>query len=214
MTSFASRRIWLFAMFAFLVSACRDSDTVPVSKDEAGLLPAMLQVPEFSLSDQRGSSFGMRDLRGKPWVATFFFTRCAATCPRQTATLARLQTELVGDSRLEQVMLVSISVDPTHDTPEVLDEYADQAGAESGRWRFLTGPRDDIWRLSTEGFRLAAGEDPGNAAMPMMHSPKLVLVDGRGFIRGFYDHDSDQAFTSLLADLRVLAQEPPPPDGG
>jgi len=135
-------------------------------------------------------------------VASFIFTRCRSTCPLQTAQMARLQQRLHEEGK--QVLLVSISVDPEHDTPQVLQEYAQRWGADPGRWRFLTGPREAIWRLSRDGFRLGVGDDPGFAEMPIFHSTKVALVDGQGRVRGYYDGISEEGTAELLRAMEQV----------
>ena len=169
-------------------------------------------LPEFSLTDQSGKSYGSRDLRGKLWVANFIFTRCTATCPAQTAKLYELQRQLQADPAWDEMRFVSFSVDPENDTPEVLAAYAKAAGAEQDHWKFLTGDREAIWRLSKEGFKLPVDEgvDPG---APITHSPMFVIVDPYLRIRGFYDATTGDGLTKLKQNLnRVLVEKLPVPD--
>src|ERR1700683_3737016 len=109
----------------------------------AGTLPDDVQwyAGHFSLTDQSGHPFSDKDLRGKVWVASFIFTRCAGPCARVSANMARLQKEMAGK---EVLMLVSFSVDPDYDTPAVLQRYAAHFGADPSGWKFLTGKRRDI----------------------------------------------------------------------
>jgi protein SCO1/2 len=120
--------------------------------------------------------------------------------------MARLRQEVPPD-----VGLVSFTVDPVHDTPAVLAEYARGFGADAS-WRFVTGPRDALYDLATGGFMLAAVElPPGEQSDdgPFLHSSKFVLVDARARIRGYYDSADEQAMAALRADLaRVAAEEP------
>jgi protein SCO1 len=108
-------------------------------------------VPEFSLIERSGRRVALADLRGKVWIANFFYSRCTHTCPLQTAHMAMLQEELAGE---DDVRLLSISVDPDHDTPAQLADYARRYNAHPERWLFLTGARHEIARLAGEGFRL------------------------------------------------------------
>jgi protein SCO1 len=110
-------------------------------------------VPDFSLTERSGRTVTRSDLVGKVSVVDFFYTRCPDTCPLQSAHLARLQTEL---AHVPDVLLVSITVDPDHDTLGVLTAYAARFNADPRRWLFVTGPRDAIYRLAVDGFHLAA----------------------------------------------------------
>ena len=144
-------------------------------------------APQFSLTDQSKNAFGTSELQGKIWIANFIFTRCQATCPAQTSVMAGLQKQLSASPIWADVRLLSITVDPEYDQPDVLQEYANAVGADNDHWRFLTGKREEIWDLSKNGFRLAVEDDAGNSEMPIMHDSKFVLVDRQGRTRGYFD---------------------------
>lgn len=135
-------------------------------------LPVYAVLPDFRLLERSGRAFGLSDLRGKVWVANLFFTRCTDTCALESAELAKLQAELIGEP---DVRLVSISVDPEWDTLPLLARYAEQQGADSERWLFLTGHKATIYRLAREGFKLSVEDastdrprprEPANAPRP------------------------------------------------
>src|SRR5262245_31476896 len=126
----------------------------PPADDDLG------EVADFALTERGGETVHRADLLGKVWVAAFGFTRCTGPCPQVSGTMARLQAELAGQP---EVRLVSFSVDPDHDTPEVLRGYAQRFGADPQRWLFLTGPRDDLYRLIQESFHLAVQQSEGEA---------------------------------------------------
>jgi protein SCO1/2 len=175
---------------------------------EADEIPAVLgAVPDFSLIDQRGADFRSADLRGQVWVANFIFTRCSAMCPILTGEMLDLQALMASDPVGDRVRLVSFSVDPEHDRPAVLAEYAEGHGADSERWTFATGGRAEIWELSKSGFKLAVGEEPPGAADPLFHSDRLVLVDAEGQIRGYYSGMESGGVDALVADLHAVAGE-------
>ncbi len=176
-------------------------------------LPILVTLPEFTLIDQTGARYGTHQLREKLWVADFIFTRCQATCPRQTAEMANLQQKLRKRDNWNECRLVSITVDPENDTPEVLTDYARHADADPEQWRFLTGSREVIWQLSQSGFKLPVGENPNDTDMPLFHSPHFVLVDFYGRIRGFYDGLTAEGLAELLDDIeRVFEERVPIPD--
>jgi protein SCO1/2 len=116
--------------------------------------------------------------------------------------------ELQKPLRDTDVKLISFSVDPQHDTPTVLRDYAAKLNAQPGQWSFLTGDKNTIYRLSRDGFKLAAAA--GETAGPI-HSTRLVLVDRSGEIRGYYDATDADAVTRLLADTNHLLREQAPP---
>lgn len=164
--------------------------------------PVMSPLPSFALVEATGRTVTADDLRGRPWVADFMFTRCGGACPAMTARMAALRRQSPED-----VVFVSITVDPAHDTPEVLGRYARRAGAGPG-WLFLTGPQDALYRLAIEGFKLGVEEVPPERQPrgdgPFLHSSHFVLVDGRGYVRGYYDSTDEDALVRLRRDLAAV----------
>jgi cytochrome oxidase Cu insertion factor (SCO1/SenC/PrrC family) len=118
-------------------------------------LPVYGSVPDFTLIDQHGRPLRKSDLAGNIWIANFIFTNCPDECPLMTAEMARLQADLAD---VLDLRLVSITVDPQHDTPQILSQYAARFQANPERWFFLTGDKGTIYRLAREGFRLGVVE--------------------------------------------------------
>lgn len=163
--------------------------------------PVLGEVPDFALTNRDGQAVRRADLAGAPWIADFIFTRCGASCPMMSLRMAKIERELPRDLG---VRFVSFSVDPEHDTPQVLQEYAESFGAP-GRWLFLTGDKQAIHRLSKEGFKLAVDDTtPVNEDEPILHSTRFVLVDGEGRIRGYYEAFDEEALKKLVRDLEAL----------
>ena len=123
-------------------------------------LPIYGSVPDFLLVERSGRKFERLDFLGKIWIVNFIYTRCPDSCPLQTAEMARLQADFASEL---DVRLVSITIDPGHDTPRVLSRYADRFRANHERWLFLTGERKAIYRFAQEGLRLPI-LDPRNEA--------------------------------------------------
>ncbi len=121
------------------------------SRQAAQDLPRLWEVPDFALIERSGQSVTRADLLGKVWIASIIFTRCAEECPLVSNHMARLQATFAAEP---DVRLVSITVDPAYDTPEVLTRYAQSFAAQPQRWLFLTGDKAMIYRLVREGFRL------------------------------------------------------------
>lgn len=167
-------------------------------------LPAYGDVPKFELINQDGQPFGSEQLAGKIWIADFIFTTCPGPCPIISTRMSELQKPL-GKT---DVHLVSFSVDPEKDTPEVLRAYADKLRKEPLRWDFLTGSRETIYSLSKDGFKLGVSDGSEEERVPV-HSTRFVLVDRRGTIRGYYDAVTPDAVTKLLADTNHLLREQP-----
>ena len=161
-------------------------------------------VPSFQLTNQNGQPFGSAQLAGKIWIADFIYTTCPGPCPMISSRMSELQKPL----EKTDVHLVSFSVDPEKDTPDVLHRYAEKLQAESGRWDFLTGPKSAIYKLSHDGFKLAVSDGSDAQGIPV-HSTRIVLVDRHGQIRGYYDATEADAVTKLVADTNHLLREQP-----
>jgi len=161
-------------------------------------------IPSFALVNQDAAPFGSDQLAGKIWIADFIFTSCPGPCPMISSRMSELQKPL----EKTDVHLVSFTVDPEKDTPEVLRTYAEKLHAQPARWDFLTGARPEIYALVRDGFKLAVSEESDEAGMPV-HSTRVVLVDRHGTIRGYYDALAPDAVTKLLADANHLFREQP-----
>jgi len=182
--------------------------TAPSSGDAAVPLSTELPprpLPAFSLVDHTGRDVTLADLKGRVWVADFFFTSCPGKCPMVTMRMAELQKAIPADAA---VKLVSITVDPDRDKPEVLADYAKQFGAQDGRWLFLTGDKQTIISLCTEGFLLPATNDPND------HSLRLTLVDADGRIRGYFEGGDEPSVSRLQREIRKLLSETRPAADG
>jgi protein SCO1 len=169
------------------------------------------RVPAFTLTERSGRTITQDDLRGKICVVSFFFTSCTAGCARTQASMKRLEDDL---ARYPDILLVSITVDPQNDTPEVLRKYADQWKADPSRWLFLTGPEKEIYQLIKNGFYQAVDKrtettEPG---MAIVHSFRLMIVDRQGRICGYIrDGREPEEVTQLVARVKRLAGHVPWP---
>jgi protein SCO1/2 len=183
-------------------------------------------VPSFTLTERSGGRVTREGLRGSVWVADFIYTQCTETCPTQSLGFAQLQREFATAADFR---LVSITVDPAHDTPAVLRSYAERYGATE-RWLFLTGDKRTIYCLAREGFRLAVA-DPRSTEPPecggtawlgpapawashgsqglVMHSARFALVDRHGGVRAYHLATDPASLTRLSANVRRLLRAPP-----
>ena len=171
-------------------------------------LPVYGQIPEFTLAERSLSKVTRSDLEGKIWIADFIFTHCAGVCPLMSSKMKGLQEKL---GHYPDIRLVSFSVDPERDTPEVLARYGERYQADPVTWLFLTGDKEIIYRLSAQHFHLGVEEIPAQKRealdQSVRHSSKFALVDGSGKIRGYYDSESSMALEQLVKDAeRLLAQ--------
>jgi enediyne biosynthesis protein E4 len=182
-------------------SAGSPADRVPTARDllSAG---ASLELPPFSLTDQTGNRFGSAQLDAWVWVAHLTFSRCRDICPGVIDALKMIQSELKG----QDVRFVSFTVDPEHDPPQVLRDYAAASGADPDRWKFLTGRPNQVWQLARHGLHLPV--DPRPDGEPVFPRSELVLVDRGLRIYGVFDASSADGRAKLLAALRTLAATP------
>ncbi len=170
--------------------------------DDASL-PILGRVSDFALVDQASAPVTRAAFAGEPWVANFIFTRCPLVCPRVSERMRAVQT--LARQRGDALRLVSFSVDPAHDQPAVLKRYADGYGADPTTWTFLTGDQAAIDAIA-HSFAVAIDGtiDPSKSDFGIMHSGHLVLVDGRGRIRGYYPSSEAGVEQRILADLERL----------
>ena len=169
-------------------------------EEEAEPPPTLLQVPRFELTSQAGEAFGSEELQGEVWVANFIFTRCPTICPLLTTQMKELSETLQGTP----VRFVSFSVDPGYDTPEVLRAYAEQRGADTTRWTFLTGDNEAVEEVVVRGLRVRMGSER-DATGNILHGSHFVLVDGTGHIRGYYE-SNPEGLEDLARDAKLLSE--------
>ncbi len=141
------------------------------------------KVPDFKFVNQDGDTITNKDYLGKVYVVEFFFTTCPSICPIMSENLVEIQNKLKGNKNFG---IVSISIDPEHDTPQVLKEYAEEHKVTNPNWNFLTGDRNVIYDMANIGFGIFADEDetvPGGFA----HSGLFALIDKEGYVRSRED---------------------------
>jgi len=166
-------------------------------------LPKIRVLPDFKLTERMGSERQLSDLKGKVWLADLVYTTCPSTCPMLSHRFSGLQAEAFKNPA---VRFVSISVNPSHDTPEVLRAYADQFHADSGKWWFLTGDKEKVQTFLETGLQLGSKASPENGT-EFLHSTKIVLVDKNGVIRAYYEGVEGDVNALILRDIRRLLKE-------
>lgn len=185
-----------------------DAPTVQLTPDGKPEPWNPLEIGDFSLVDQDGRTVTSADLRGKPWVASFIFTRCAFACPNLVKAIHDLNDRV----RDVDVRFVTITVDPEHDTVEKMRQYAEIYGAEPDRWLFLTGEKAEVYRLIRHGFKVAAWEQFGTARLPgfeFAHSLSLVHVGPDGKVLGMYASGQEREVLALQRVLQGRMATPP-----
>lgn len=176
----------------------------PDLPDAPGPLEIFDTTVAFALTDQEGRSVTEADFLGRIWVCDFIYTYCSGPCHRISTSMSALHRD-VTDPR---VRFVSVSCDPKRDTPATLKDYAALYQADLSRWSFLTGDRKVVGRLAKNGFLQGDSEDD-----PLLHTTKLLLVDGKGRMRGYYEGTSPNMMKRLRRHIsKLLAEEPPEAD--
>lgn len=177
-------------------------------------------VPDFTLTERSGRTITLADLRGKIWIANFFYSQCTQTCPMQTANMAALQKDFANEP---DVRFVSFSVDPEHDTPEFLRAYAVRYNADPERWFFFTGSKDAIYELALKGFKLGVYENPSEsqhihpdgtahlhktaAGERVMHSSRFIVIDRQGHTRAYFRAEDPESLARLRPVVRTLLRD-------
>ncbi|MEQ8471910.1 MAG: SCO family protein [Marinoscillum sp.] len=162
-------------------------------------------VAPFNLVNQDGDTVTNETLKGKIYVANFFFTICPTICPKMTNNLSRIQKEFVDDP---EVMLVSHTVMPWIDTVEVLKEFAQLKQIESAKWHLLTGTKEQLYTLGRQSY--FADEGFGKEVTlesDFLHTENIVLVDKQQRIRGVYNGTLPLEMSRLIEDIKRLKSE-------
>lgn len=157
----------------------------------------------FSLTNQLGQTMTEKDLRGNIYVANFILTRCTQNiCPKMASELIRVQEAFKHE---KDVKIVSYSIDPTYDTPEILNQYAAKYGADNSKWFFLTGTEEQIFQQAKCSYFLPA--EKKDTYVNIDHSERFVLVDKKGQIRGYYKGTELVDVDRLIHEIQVLRLE-------
>lgn len=176
-----------------------------VSQVSSKPLPVYDDIPQFTLTNQNGAAVTLDTLRGQIWLADVIFTRCPSQCLRMSAHMKDLQAKLPQD-----VKLVSLTTDPTYDTPAKLKKYAGSF-SKSDNWIFLTGDKRVINNIAVDGLKLAVQDTPPNERENpndlFIHSTKFVIVDKLGRVRGYFDGDDPQSTPQILSAVKSLQRE-------
>ena len=184
-----------------------------VNKLNSPTLVKIGEVPNFEFTNQNNEIITNEFYDGKVWVVEFFFTTCPTICPKMNANMVKIQDEYYGNLDFG---IASFSINPKHDTPEILKEYAKNHGATLKTWNFLTGEQDKIYELANTGFTLYAGEN-SDAEGGFEHSGMFALVDKEGNIRSrvdengnpiaFYDGLDPKGIQMIKEDIAILLKE-------
>ena len=161
------------------------------------------KVASFEFANQEGQTITGDFVEGKVWVACYFFTTCPTICPRMITGMGNIQQKFASEDRLK---LVSFTVDPKNDTPEVLQKYAKDRDIDTWQWNLLTGDKKDLYRYARKELTLMATDGDGGP-QDFIHSDRLVLLDQNNYIRGYYDGTETSEVNQLITDIKKLLKE-------
>lgn len=185
----------------------------PVDINEEMVDPEMLRIGyghkigAFSFKDQNNRTITEKDVKGKVFVAEYFFTNCGTICPKMTEEMTRVHKAYKSNLNLK---ILSFTVDPDNDTVEQLKRYADKHHADANQWHFLTGTKEKLYQLARKSFfvlKPAEAENQGDVGSDFIHTNNFVLVDKQMRIRGYYDGTSSKEVDELIKDIQVLLEE-------
>jgi protein SCO1 len=159
-------------------------------------------IEDFTFTDQDGESVSKSDLKGKVWMASFIFTNCDDVCPPMTANMAKLQ-DMIKEEGLEDVEIISFSVDPGVDNPETLKEYGKKFNVDFKNWSLLTGySQEEIEKFALENFKtLVKKPETGDQ---VIHGTDFYLVDQEGNMRKYYTGLKEVPFEQIIEDIKTL----------
>jgi len=170
-------------------------------------------VPKFELRNQDNVKISNNSYVGKVYVLEFFFSKCPTICPKMNESMLIIEKTFFGNPNFG---IVSITIDPEHDSPQVLKEHAEMLGVKSSNWNFLTGNKDYIFNLANKGFNLYAGENK-KVAGGFEHSGLFALIDKKGNIRCrkddygnpilYYDGLDKEGVRNIQKDINILLEE-------
>lgn len=160
-------------------------------------------VGGFTLTNQFGESVTEQTVKNKIYVADFFFATCQSICPQMSKNMVDVQKAFEQD---DDFLILSHTVNPLHDTVDVLNKYGISYNAKKGKWHFLTGSKKDIYQLAQHDYLVNALEDDGSAE-GFIHSEFFLLIDKQGRIRGVYDGTDKIQVNKLIADITLLKTE-------
>lgn len=202
------RSSFFLLVMVFSIWGCKDQDRLPFlgTHDVIQGDTVYYTIPKFyGLRDQEGKGFSFDQIKGKVFVAEFFFSRCKSICPIMTSQMARIQDEIKSKQWQGKVALLSHTVDPMYDQPEVLKSYAKTHGADFSIWTFVNAD-STVYSLAQQGYLLSAFPSV-DADGGFFHTDQLTLIDKNFHIRGYYDGTSTKAVDELIKDLSALMSE-------
>lgn len=164
-------------------------------------------IGHFTFQNQEGQNISDEDVRGKVFVAEYFFTTCGTICPKMNQQMQRVQKAYAGNSNFK---ILSFTVNPEIDTVEQMKRYAQEHGAKKDQWHFLTGEKTNLYSLARKSFfvlKPSEAQNLGDAGSDFIHTNNFVLIDRKMRIRGYYDGTSPKEVGQLIDDIELLLGE-------
>ncbi|WP_254871072.1 SCO family protein [Bacillus sp. Marseille-Q1617] len=186
----------VMTLLGILLAGCSNSDFQAETNYE---------IADFTYTNQNNEEVSLKDLEGKVWIADFIFTNCETVCPPMTFNLTKLQEELKKEG-VEDYKIVSFSVDPENDKPQVLKEYLSKYQADTSKWELLTGYQfDEIKDFAEHSFKTIVAKDPNSDQV--IHQTSFFLVNQEGVVVKSYSGNSDVPYDEITADMKTLIEE-------
>ncbi len=160
-------------------------------------------IPDFEFINQDSVKITQEFVKGKIYIADFFFTTCPTICPKMKTQMLRIYEKYKDNPN---VILLSHSIDPRHDTPAVLKEFKSNLGIKGNSWQMVTGEKAKIFEIGQKSYMVSAADDPTQPG-GVVHSGAFILVDKDRHIRGIYDGTVPAKVDNLMDDLEILLKE-------
>ena len=188
---------WLVFCFLIVgVFACKNKNLPVYGSPNHRIRP-------FKFINQDGKVITDKFYKGKIYVADFFFTTCPTICPLMKKQMLKVQRHFKNNKNL---YFLSHTIDPAHDSVQVLKDYAERIGGNTTNWNFVTGPREEIYSIANEDYNAVIKKD-NKAVGGFAHSGALILVDKQKRVRGIYDGTQDAQVDQLIKDISILLDE-------
>jgi len=207
------RQLVKLLLVGLLISCNADSERLPIlgrkeikNVEYDGKIKADTvyhSIPEFSFTNQDGKEITEATFQDKIYIADFFFTTCPTICPVMKTQMLRVYEKYKDNT---EVLILSHTIDPKHDTVEVLADFADRLGVSSDTWHFVTGDQDKIYDIGQNSYMVTSREDPDEPG-GFLHSGAFLLIDKQRRIRGIYDGTKADRVDQLMKDIDKLLRE-------
>lgn len=198
---------FILAIAAFMIGQYIEKNCLPYfgnGKMETKLSVAqkrgIVPVPPFSFINAQGQPINISFVQNKIWIADFFFTRCGSICPKMSSQLQFVQHTFRDNNN---VKIISFTCDPEHDSAQKLQAYANVYHANPNQWQFVTGSKQTLYRYARKGLNIVATDGDGGEN-DFIHSQNLVLIDSKGYIRGYYDGTDVASVQKMTTDIKKL----------